>query len=70
MTPAGIETATFRLVAQHLNHCATVVPTRGQYQMENKLFRPKAGLVEVKKRKCETERSQTVRPSSPYVCLL
>jgi len=26
MTPAGIEPATFRLVAQHLNHCATAVP--------------------------------------------
>jgi hypothetical protein len=26
MTPAGIETATFRFVAQHLNHCATPVP--------------------------------------------
>jgi len=25
-TPAGIETATFRFVAQHLNHCATAVP--------------------------------------------
>jgi len=25
MTPAGIETATFRFLAQHLNHCATVV---------------------------------------------
>jgi len=24
-TPSGIETATFRLVAQHLNHCATAV---------------------------------------------
>ena len=23
MTPAGIEPATFRFVAQHLNHCAT-----------------------------------------------
>ena len=23
MTPAGIETETFRFVAQHLNHCAT-----------------------------------------------
>ena len=22
MTPSGIETATYRLVAQHLNHCA------------------------------------------------
>ena len=27
MTPAGIEPATSRFVAQHLNHCATAVPT-------------------------------------------
>jgi len=27
MTPAGIEPATFRFVAQHLNHWATVVPS-------------------------------------------
>ena len=27
MTPAGIEPATFRFVAQHLNHCATAIPT-------------------------------------------
>ena len=26
MTPAGIEPATLRFVAQHLNHCATAVP--------------------------------------------
>ena len=26
MTLAGIEQATFRFVAQHLNHCATAVP--------------------------------------------
>ena len=26
MTPAGIEEATFRFVAQHLNHCANAVP--------------------------------------------
>jgi len=26
MTPARIEPATFRFVAQHLNHCATTVP--------------------------------------------
>ena len=28
LIPAGIEPATFRFVAQHLNHCATVVPRR------------------------------------------
>jgi len=27
MTPTGIEPATFRFVAQHLNHCATAVPS-------------------------------------------
>ena len=26
LTPARIEPATFRFVAQHLNHCATAVP--------------------------------------------
>jgi len=26
LTPAGVEPATFRFVAQHLNHCATAVP--------------------------------------------
>jgi hypothetical protein len=26
MTPSGIEPATFRFVAQNLNHCATAVP--------------------------------------------
>jgi hypothetical protein len=26
MIPSGIEPATFRFVAQHLNHCATSVP--------------------------------------------
>ena len=28
MTPAGIEPATFRFVAQHLNHRATAVPEK------------------------------------------
>jgi len=26
LTPAGIEPANFRFVAQHLNHCATAAP--------------------------------------------
>jgi len=29
MTPAGIETGTFRFVAQRLNHCATAVLPSG-----------------------------------------
>ena len=28
LTLAGIEEATFRFVAQHLNHCATAVPRK------------------------------------------
>ena len=28
LTPSGIEPATFRFVAQHLNHCATTVPMK------------------------------------------
>ena len=31
MTPAGIEPATFRFVAEHFNHCATAVPTTKSY---------------------------------------
>jgi len=33
MTPAGIEPATFRFVAQHLNHCATAVPNERRWEM-------------------------------------
>jgi len=32
MTPVGIEPVTFRFVAQHLNHCATTVTNRNEYQ--------------------------------------
>jgi hypothetical protein len=35
MTPSGIEPATFRLVAQYLNHCATAVPPVQMYTLEN-----------------------------------
>ena len=33
MTPAGIEPATFRFVAQHLNHCASAVSSPMLYQV-------------------------------------
>ena len=34
-TPAGIEPASFRCVAQHLNHCATAVPASLLVKDEN-----------------------------------
>ena len=34
MTPSGIEPATFRFVAQHLNHCATAAPDHKLSQTE------------------------------------
>ena len=37
MTLAGIEPATFRFVAQHLNHCATAVPPKAHNGDDNKV---------------------------------
>jgi len=34
MTPAGIEPATFRFLARHLNHCATAVPLKLRLQFK------------------------------------
>ena len=34
LTPAGVEPAIFRFVAQHLNHCATAVPFRKTYNLK------------------------------------
>ena len=42
MTPVGIEPATFRFVAQHLNHCATAVPTHNLHKRQTSV--PSAGL--------------------------
>ena len=36
LTPAGIEPATFRFVAQYLNHCATAVPSILKYMTKKK----------------------------------
>ena len=33
LKPSGIEPATFRFVAQHLNHCATAVPAILRYSL-------------------------------------
>ena len=33
LTPSGIEPATFRFVADRLNHCATAVPNNSMYLM-------------------------------------
>ena len=51
ITPAGIEPATFRFVAQHLNHCVTAVPqTTGETNKKSKVtsaFRLKRTRLEV-----------------------
>ena len=39
LTPAGIERATIRFVAQHLNHCATAEPQNKVGDYENKVER-------------------------------
>jgi len=38
MTLSGIEPATFRFVAQHLNHCATAVLVKFGYVKKNYLI--------------------------------
>ena len=38
MTPSGIEPATFRFVAQHLNHCSTAVPGEQSNVSNNGVF--------------------------------
>jgi len=38
LTPAGIEPATFRIVAHHLNHCATAVPRSQRLMLQNPWF--------------------------------
>jgi len=42
LTPAGIEPATFRFVAQHPNHCATAVPDFGRIDVNLRKERPPA----------------------------
>jgi hypothetical protein len=46
MTPSGVEPATFRFVAQHLNHCTTTVPDlfRGINNLKNG-YQPKTNKV-------------------------
>ena len=41
MTPSGIEPATFRFVAQHLNHCTTAVHNRARYRFNFSAIKPK-----------------------------
>jgi len=46
MTPSGIEPATFRFVAQHLNHCATMVPIMKDIYQLTKHTAEDSGLLE------------------------
>ena len=45
MTPARIAPATFRFVAQHLNHCATAVPQKYEVQKINSHTEEPVGFV-------------------------
>jgi len=47
MTTSGIEPATFRFVTQHLNHCATAVPSFPLYSTKIINKRPAGVLIEV-----------------------
>jgi len=42
LTPDGIEPATFRCVAQHLNHCATAAPLK---EIINRLYLRSSGML-------------------------
>jgi len=45
LTLAGIEPATFRFVAQHLNHCATAVPMDCLMEYKNILWTNKNDIL-------------------------
>ena len=64
LTPAGIEPATFRFVAQHLNHYATAVPQkmRGTYIKVTQNLVKQRRLFELDTGSCTKER--TVESSS------
>jgi len=49
MTPSGIEPATFRFVAQHLNHCATAVCSTISRNEDNVFLGKKRSSVVVEK---------------------
>ena len=52
LTPAGIKPATFRFVAQHPNHCATVLQTeRVQHEFHYVLVLCVSSVVKKKKKK-------------------
>ena len=48
LTPAGIEPANFRFVAQHLNHCATAVPPIAVVNNNNNNKFPHVNFAEIR----------------------
>jgi len=44
LTPAGIEPATFRFVAQHFNHCATAAPPQFSVLLNKKEYLNEPGF--------------------------
>ena len=62
LTPAGIEPATYRYVAEHLKHCATAVPTLYNEQFRKLYCNLNWGLETKKTSLCgELERIEELR---------
>ena len=71
VTPVGIEPATFRFVAQHLNHCATAVPTQGKNGKEIcKLPILAISALCIRNRKLKVRGSPWARSKSSAVCIV
>ena len=49
MTPSGIESVTFRFVAQHLNHCATAEASAGSPDNILAELHPNSNIQQIKK---------------------
>jgi len=68
LTLAGIEPATFRFVAQHLNHCTTAVPLCDIHQMKLKKLIMYTECLSVVKCVCECMCKHFRISLKPFIC--